>query len=115
VKTALYHVFEMGVRDRKSPVRQVNREPLEIGAAKKLARIGATEGKHDRAVTTNPRARQGFRIVAQYEAKTGDNVTSELYRGVARRKKRVAEPATESPAPAPPEPEPALAETPDAE
>lgn len=98
-----YHVWEMGIRDRKSPVRQVNRKPLELKAAKDLARIGATEGKHDRAVTTNPRSRQGFRIVVQYEARTGDNVTAEVYRGRPRRKKDEHE---ESPSAIPQEPAP---------
>ena len=87
---ARYHVWEMGIRDRKNPVRQVNRHPLELGAAKQLARIGATEGKHDRAVTTNPRGRD-FKIIAQYEARTGDNVTGEVYLGRARRKKTLTE------------------------
>ena len=82
-----YHVFEMGIRDRKSPTRQVNRQPLELKAAKDLARIGATEGKRDRAVTTNPRSRQGFEVIAQYEAKTGENVTGEVYYGRQRRPK----------------------------
>jgi hypothetical protein len=98
-----YHVWEMGIRDRRSPVRQVNRKPLELKAAKDLARIGATEGKHDRAVTTNPKSRQGFRIVAQYEARTGENVTAEVYRGRPRRKKEEYE---ENPAPVPQEPNP---------
>lgn len=90
IKAARYHVWEMGIRDRKSPVRQVNRHPLLLGPAKQLARIGATEGKHDRAVTTNPRGRD-FRIIAQYEARTGDNVTGEVYAGRARRKKALRE------------------------
>lgn len=85
-----YHVWEMGVRDRKHPVRHVNKKPLELKVAKQLARIGATEGKHDRAVTTNPKSRQGFRVIAQYEAGTGENVTAEVYRGRARKKPELA-------------------------
>jgi hypothetical protein len=72
-----YFVFEMAIRDRKKPIRQVNSKPLALDAAKQLARIGATEGKHDRAVTTNPRSR-GFQVVAQYEAGSGQNVTQAL-------------------------------------
>jgi hypothetical protein len=55
----------------------VNRKLLTLEEAKSLARIGATEGKHDRSVTTNPRSR-GFEMVAQYEAGTGRNVTQAL-------------------------------------
>jgi hypothetical protein len=82
-----YFVFAMGVRDRTSPVRQVSRGGLALGEAKQLARVGATEDKRDRAVTTNPRSRT-FRVVAQYEARTGENVTGEVYRGQKRRAKR---------------------------
>jgi hypothetical protein len=74
-----YYVWEMGKRERKNPRRQVNTLPLALEPAKMLARIGATEGKHDRAVTTSPRSKTGFRIVAQYEVGTGTNVTGELY------------------------------------
>jgi hypothetical protein len=73
-----YFVFEMAVRDRAKPIRQVSKKSLELEPAKQLARIGATEGKHDRAVTTNPRSRS-FQIVAQYERGTGQNVTQQLY------------------------------------
>jgi len=90
IRSARYHVWEMGVRDRKHPVRHVNRNPLVLSAAKDLARIGATQGKHDRAVTTNPKSRQGFRVIAQYEARTGENVTAEVYRGRARKKPDLA-------------------------
>jgi hypothetical protein len=62
-----YFVFEMAIRDRKKPIRQVNNKPL----------IGATEGKHDRSVTTSPRSRN-FQLVAQYAAGTGQNVTQAL-------------------------------------
>lgn len=72
-----YFVFEMAIRDRKKPVRQVNNKPLSLEAAKQLARIGATEGRHDRSVTTSPRSR-GFQLLAQYEAGTGQNVTQAL-------------------------------------
>jgi hypothetical protein len=78
-----YYVWEMGKRDRKHPVRQVNSMPLALLPAKQLARIGATEGKHDRAVTTSPRGK-GFRVLAQYEAHTGENVTAEVYSGRKR-------------------------------
>jgi len=74
-----YYVFEMKVRSRTEPLRQVNKKPLDLKAAKQLARIGAKEGKHDRAVTTSPKAKD-FRIVAQYEKGTGDNVTRKLYK-----------------------------------
>ncbi len=77
--TADYYVFEMKVRARAEPLRQVNKKPLDLKAAKQLARIGAKEGKHDRAVTTSPKS-MDFRIVAQYEKGTGDNVTRKLYR-----------------------------------
>jgi len=55
-----YWVWEMGIKDRKRPTRQVSTKPLPLEAAKQLARIGATEGKHDRAV---------------YERGTGQNIT----------------------------------------
>jgi hypothetical protein len=84
---ARYHVWEMGIRKRTEPVRHVNRQPLDLAAAKQLARIGAQEGKHDRAVTTSPKSRE-FRVLAQYEAKTGENVTGFLYRGEKRRVKQ---------------------------
>lgn len=96
---ARYHVWEMGVRDRKHPIRQVNRKPLGLKEAKELARIGAQNGKHDRAVTTNPRSRE-FRVVVQYEARTGDNVTSEVHRGRPRRTP-IDEPAANPEAPPP--------------
>jgi len=69
-----YWVWEMGIKDRKRPTRQVSTKPLPLEAAKQLARIGATEGKHDRAVSTNPRSRT-FTIVAVYERGTGQNIT----------------------------------------
>ncbi len=75
---AKYFVWEMGIRDRTKPVRQVNRKLLTLEEAKSLARIGAQEGKHDREVTTNPKKRQGFEVVAHYEAGTGKNVTQQL-------------------------------------
>jgi hypothetical protein len=90
VGSARYHVWEMGVRDRTQPMRHINRRPLVLQAAKPLARIGAKEGKHDRAVTTSPKSRD-FRVVAQYEAGTGDNVTSEVYRGRPRRRVTIEE------------------------
>jgi hypothetical protein len=74
-----YYVFEMKIRQRTEPLRQVNKKPLDLKAAKQLARIGAKEGKHDRAVTTSPKSKD-FRIVSQYEKGTGDNVTRRLYR-----------------------------------
>jgi hypothetical protein len=78
--SATYYVFEMKVRERMTPLRQVNKAPLGLKAAKQLARIGAQEGKHDRSVTTSPKSR-GFRVIAQYEKGTGKNVTRELYLG----------------------------------
>lgn len=71
---AKYYVFEMQVRNRHEPLRQVNRQPLELSAAKDLARIGAKAGKHDRSVTTSPRSRK-FEILSVYEAGTGENIT----------------------------------------
>jgi hypothetical protein len=75
-----YYVFEMSVRDRKQPLRQVNKSPLVLEKAKQLARIGAQNGKHDRAVTTSPASRS-FRIVAQYAAGTGKDVAIMYRRG----------------------------------
>jgi hypothetical protein len=74
VANAKYFVFEMAIRDRYKPLRQVNQKPLELERAKKLARIGAERGKHDRAVTNNPRSRT-FEIISVYEAGTGENIT----------------------------------------
>jgi len=78
VPNAKYFVWEMGIRERTKPVRQVNRKLLTLEEAKSLARIGAQEGKHDREVTTNPKKRQSFEVVAHYEAGTGKNVTQQL-------------------------------------
>jgi hypothetical protein len=81
---ARYYVWEMGLKQRKTPVRLVNARDggkaiaLPLDAAKKLARIGARYGKHDRAVTTTPKGR-GFKVVAQYRGGSGENVTKELY------------------------------------
>lgn len=92
---AKYFVWEMGIRDRTRPVRQVNRKLLTLEEAKSLARIGAQEGKHDREVTTNPKKRAGFEVVAHYEAGTGKNVTQQLRtnglpKGKIQRRTRVA-------------------------
>lgn len=76
-KNAGYYVWEMAIRDRKKPIRQVNTQPLELEPAKQLARIGATKGKHDRSVTTSPRSRS-FEFVAVYEAGTGENITADF-------------------------------------
>jgi hypothetical protein len=104
---ARYYVFEMSVRDRRQPLRQVNKSPLPLEKAKQLARIGAQKGKHDRAVTTSPTSPRGFKIVAQYAAGVGKDVAI-MYRrgsgGGARRKKvtrNAAEPAMEPNAPEP--------------
>ena len=75
-----YYVFEMSARDRKAPLRQVNKSPLALEKAKQLARIGATKGKHDRAVTTSPKSTK-FKIVAQYAAGTGKDVAIMYRRG----------------------------------
>jgi len=75
-----YYVFEMSVRDRKQPLRQVNKAPLTLEKAKQLARIGAQKGKHDRAMTTSPTSRS-FRIVSQYAAGTGKDVAIMYRRG----------------------------------
>lgn len=62
-----FYVFEMsGLK----PLRQVNVKPLTLTKAKQLARIGAKNGKHDRAVTTDPR-KEDFRVVGGYEAGHG--------------------------------------------
>jgi hypothetical protein len=71
----------MSVRDRKQPLRQVNKSPLLLEKAKQLARIGAQKGKHDRAVTTSPTSPKGFRIVAQYAAGAGKDVAIMYRRG----------------------------------
>lgn len=75
-----YYVFEMSKKDRRQPLRQVNKEPLTLDKAKKLARIGAQKGTHDRAVTTSPTSRS-FRIVAQYSAGAGKDVAIMYRRG----------------------------------
>lgn len=75
-----YYVFEMSIRNRREPLRQVNKSPLSLDRAKKLARIGAEKGKHDRAVTTSPTSRT-FRIVAQYAAGSGTDVSIMYRRG----------------------------------
>lgn len=62
-----FYVFEMS---GTKPLRQVNVKPLTLAKAKQLARIGAQNGKHDRAVTTDPR-KEDFRIVGGYEAGHG--------------------------------------------
>jgi hypothetical protein len=95
----------MSVRDRKQPLRQVNKSPLLLEKAKQLARIGAQKGKHDRAVTTSPTSPKGFRIVAQYAAGAGKDVAI-MYRrgsGGGTRRKKVARKNTssEDSAPAP--------------
>lgn len=78
---AEYYVFEMSIRDRRQPLRQVNKSgPLTLERAKKLARIGAQKGKHDRAVTTSPTSTK-FRIVSQYAAGTGKDVAIMYRRG----------------------------------
>jgi len=74
-----YYVWEMKVRSPREPARLVSRKPLDLKRAKQLARIGATEGKHDRAVTTSPKAGH-FLILSQYEAGTGKNIKRRLYR-----------------------------------
>jgi hypothetical protein len=102
----------MSVRDRKQPLRQVNKSPLLLEKAKQLARIGAQKGKHDRAVTTSPTSPKGFRIVAQYAAGAGKDVAIMYRRGsggggkrkkVAHRNGAVAESAME-----PNDPEPQM-------
>lgn len=75
-----YYVFEMGLRSKGKPYRQVNLAPLPLDAAKKLARIGATMGRHDREVTTDPRDRSPLHVKAHYEAHTGRKVSPLLYK-----------------------------------
>jgi len=77
VANSKYFVWEMGIRDRKQPVRQVSKGGLALDAAKQLARIGAQNGKHDRSVTTSPRSRD-FQMVAVYEGGSGENITREF-------------------------------------
>jgi hypothetical protein len=49
--------------------------PMTLASAKTFARIGATEGKHDRAVTTTlSPVNKGFKIVRVYEAGTGERL-----------------------------------------
>lgn len=67
-----FYVFEM---DGDEPLRMANRKPLTKKQAQQFARIGAQRGKHDRAVTTDPR-KDDFRIVERYEAGTGSALTS---------------------------------------
>lgn len=119
---AEYYVFEMSARNRREPLRQVNKSPLSLDAAKKLARIGASKGKHDRSVTTSPTSRK-FRIVAQYGSGSGKDVAI-MYRagmssGKPRKKKALAANVTPNepepvahwePIEEPAEPEPAQAE-----
>jgi hypothetical protein len=88
VEKGAYYVFEMSARDRKQPLRQVNKSPLTLEKAKTLARIGAQKGKHDRAVTTSPTSRT-FRIVAQYAAGAGKDVSIMYRRGAGGAKKGV--------------------------
>ncbi len=46
--------------------------PHDLVTAKQLARIGATKGQHDRAVSTSPDPQsRSFEIVRRYEAQTG--------------------------------------------
>jgi hypothetical protein len=84
-----YYVFEMSARDRKQPLRQVNKSPLALEKAKQLARIGSQKGKHDRAVTTSPTSRT-FRIVAQYAAGSGKDVAIMYRRGAGGAPRRRA-------------------------
>jgi hypothetical protein len=93
VANASYYVWEMSMRDRKDPLRQVNKSALSLEKAKQLARIGAQKGKHDRSVTTSPTSPRGFRIVAQYAAGTGKDVAIMYRRGAGGggpRRKKVA-------------------------
>lgn len=75
-----YYVFEMGLRSKGKPYRQINLAPLGLTAAKQLARIGATMGRHDREVTTDPRDRAPLQVEAHYEAGTGRKVSPLLIR-----------------------------------
>lgn len=59
-----FYVFEM---QGQKPLRQVNGKPLTLTKARQLARIGAQNGKHDRAVTTDPR-KDDFEIVERHKA-----------------------------------------------
>jgi len=64
-----YHVWESTANGK--PIRMVSKKGLGLQAAKDLARIGATQGKHDRLVTTNPKSVLRFRILRHYERGTG--------------------------------------------
>lgn len=49
--------------------------PFSLGQAKAFARVGATEGKHDRIVTAGAgRTPRAQRLVFRYEAGTGKRV-----------------------------------------
>lgn len=84
-----YFVFEMSMKNRREPLRQVNNSPLTLEKAKQLARIGATKGKHDRAVTTSPTSTK-FRIVSQYAAGTGKDVAIMYRRGSGGGRKKTS-------------------------
>jgi len=72
-----YFVWTVGYNKRTKVVRPLPKEPGPFGPhcfwnAKTFARIAATKGKHDRAVTlgwdiTDP----SFKIVRVYEGRTG--------------------------------------------
>lgn len=68
---AKYFVFETGKKKRPE---LVSRAPLTLQSAKSFARVGATYGKHDRVITTDPKKKKEFQIVAKYKAGSGKQV-----------------------------------------
>jgi len=68
-----YYVWVLGANGE--PLLEGPYGPHELTQAKQLARIGATEGKHNRAVSRglHPTA-ESFAVVREYEAGTGDRI-----------------------------------------
>lgn len=64
---AEYFVWERGAGGRLTQIGG----PLSLKSAKTFARIGATEGKHDRIVT---RGQRGRLVIRKYEAGTGERL-----------------------------------------
>ena len=67
---AKYYVFETGKKKRPE---LVSRGPLTLQSAKSFARVGATYGKHDRVITTDPK-KKDFSVIAKYKAGSGKQV-----------------------------------------
>jgi hypothetical protein len=69
-----YYVWVLA-RGSDSPIDEGPYGPYDLDGAKTFARIGATEGAHDRAVSAgvDPKA-ASFEIVRRYRARTGERV-----------------------------------------